>query len=248
MSGFRRSIFIGYDPREHDAYAACEWSLRRLMGQLPPIQINALVLQDLRARGLYRRPTQQRPGVDRPVLFDVISDHAMATEFAISRFLIGQLAGQGYAVFMDCDMLVRANLHRLFDFCEKDNSKAVWCVKHRHEPACGLKMDGQIQSAYSRKNWSSVMVWNVDHEANKSLTLEMINALPGRDLHRFCWLDESEIGELPVEWNWLVGHSPAVESPKIVHFTDGIPSMRGFENSIYADEWRAARNASVNPA
>lgn len=244
----RETVFIGYEPREHDAFAACRYSLVAQMGPQPPIRVRGLVLDNLRSRGIYYRPTEMRPGVDRPVLFDVISDHPMATEFAISRFLIGHLAGEGYAVFMDCDMLLRANIRRLFEFCQKDRSKAVWCVKHNHNPSETVKMDGQVQSAYSRKNWTSVMVWNVEHEANKSLTVEMINSLPGRDLHRFCWLDDSEIGELDVSWNWLAGVSPPVVSPNIVHFTNGIPSMRGFENAPFADEWRAARNAAAFPA
>lgn len=248
MSGYRETVFIGYDPREHDAYDACRYSLYEHMGPLPPVRIRGLVLDRLKERGLYYRPTETRPGVDRPVLFDVISEHPMATEFAISRFLIGHLAQQGYAIFMDCDMLVRANIRRLFEFCQKDSSKAVWCVKHNHQPKDGVKMDGQVQSAYSRKNWTSVMVWNVDHESNRLLTVEKINSLPGRDLHAFCWLKDEEIGELDVEWNWLVGVSPPVMSPKIVHFTNGIPSMRGFEEQPFADEWRHARNASVKPA
>ena len=248
MSGYRETVFIGYEPREHDAFAVCRHSLVRHMGPTPPIRVRGLVLDRLRERGLYYRPTELRPGVDRPVLFDVISDHPMATEFAISRFLIGHLAGEGYAAFMDCDMLVRDNIRRLFEFCQKDRSKAVWCVKHDHAPAEAVKMDGQVQSAYSRKNWTSVMVWNVDHEANRSLTVEMINALPGRDLHRLCWLDDSEIGDLDVAWNWLAGVSASLASPKIVHFTNGIPSMRGFENAPFADEWVAARNASAQPA
>ena len=248
MSGYRETVFIGYDPREHDAFAACRYSLVSHMGPTPPIRVRGLVLDRLKERGLYYRPTETRTGVDRPVLFDVISDHPMATEFAISRFLIGHLAQEGYAVFMDCDMLVRANIRRLFEFCQKDRSKAVWCVKHDHRPSETVKMDGQVQSAYSRKNWTSVMVWNVDHEANRLLTVEMINSLPGRDLHRLCWLDDSEIGDLGVEWNWLAGVSPEIESPNIVHFTNGIPSMRGFENSPFADEWRKARNAAAGPA
>jgi hypothetical protein len=33
------------------------------------------------------------------------------------------------------------------------------------------------------------MVFNCDHPANRALTLDLINTVPGRDLHRFCWLD-----------------------------------------------------------
>lgn len=239
----RQSVYIGFEPRETDAFAVCRSSLKKHAGRLPPLTVHGLVLDDLRRAGLYYRPTERRPGVDRPVLYDVISEHAMATEFAISRFLIGHLAGEGYAMFMDCDMLVRSNVRKLFDFCQKDRKKAVWCVKHNHAPSGATKMDGQVQSAYSRKNWSSVMVWNTDHAANKRLTVEMINSLPGRDLHRFCWLQDDEIGELGPEWNYLIGESAHMDDPKIAHFTLGVPTMRGYENSQFADEWRAELNS-----
>lgn len=81
-------------------------------------------------------------------------------------------------------------------------------------------------------------MFNVAHDANKAITLEMLNALPGRDLHRFCWLEDDEIGELGPEWNYLVGHSQA-DKPHLVHFTDGIPSMAGYEDCEFADEYRA---------
>jgi lipopolysaccharide biosynthesis glycosyltransferase len=167
----------------------------------------------------------------------------MATEFAISRFLVPHLAKSGWALFMDCDMLVRADLMELFALA--DPSKAVMCVKHRHVPPPGLKMDGQEQTRYARKNWSSVMLLNRDHPANKRLTVEMINSVPGRDLHRFCWLEDDKIGELPPEWNFLVGHTklPRGKSPKIVHFTEGTPAMAGYENVEFADEFWAQLQA-----
>jgi hypothetical protein len=100
-------------------------------------------------------------------------------------------------------------------------------------------MDGQRQDAYPRKNWSSVMAINCDHEANQALTLEMVNTLPGRDLHRLCWLNDDEIGELEPKWNYLLGEMPAIADPAIVHFTLGGPWFDAFKNIPYADEWRA---------
>jgi hypothetical protein len=111
-------------------------------------------------------------------------------------------------------------------------------VKHDHQPQSGMKMDGQIQTSYARKNWSSVCAFNCDHPANKALTFNLVNSVPGRDLHRFCWLKDGEIGELPAEWNWLVGHSDPAVDPALVHFTDGIPTMPGYEDCAFADEWR----------
>ena len=174
-------------------------------------------------------------------MWDPISEAPMSTEFAISRFLTPLLAKQmygekaGWALFMDCDVLARCNITELFELADK--KYAVMCVKHNHKPLEGQKMDGVAQVQYARKNWSSVMLFNCDHPANDKLTVEMINSVPGRDLHRFCWLEDDEIGSLGVEWNYLVGHSPSGVNPKLVHFTDGVPTMPGYENVEYAREF-----------
>jgi hypothetical protein len=74
------------------------------------------------------------------------------------------------------------------------------------------------------------------------LSPDLVNSIPGRDLHGFSWLSDDLIGELPAEWNWLVGISDPAIDPAIAHFTDGIPTMPGFENCAYADEWREELN------
>jgi lipopolysaccharide biosynthesis glycosyltransferase len=166
----------------------------------------------------------------------VISDAPMSTEFAISRFLVPHLAHDGWALFLDADMLALGDLAQLFDAA--DERFAIMCVKHDYAPTATMKMDGQQQTLYARKNWSSLMLFNCDHPANAALTVEMINTLPGRDLHRFCWLDDSLIGALDPKWNWLVGHSSPEIEPAIVHFTEGGPWFPGFENVPYANAWR----------
>jgi hypothetical protein len=228
------AIYVGFDPREVSAFDVAVTSIKKYITQ--PIPVGGLVLDDLRQRNLYWRPTERRLGK----LYDVISEHEMATEFAVSRFLVPHLAENGWAMFMDSDMLLRSNIARAFE--KLDGGKAVYCVKHDHVPDYILKMDGQVQSQYQRKNWSSFMIFNCDHESNKVLTPEFVNRLPGRDLHRFCWLKDDEIGELPVEWNWLVGHSDERVIPKNVHFTDGGPWFDAFQNVPYADEWRRTLN------
>jgi lipopolysaccharide biosynthesis glycosyltransferase len=181
---------------------------------------------------LYWRPTMRRGHQ----LWDAISKAPMATEFAISRFLVPHLANTGWALFMDCDVLVRRPLDDIFALA--DPRYAVMCVKHVHEPVATLKMDGQVQTRYPRKNWSSVMAFNCDHPSNRALTLDLINTAPGRDLHRFCWLNDDEIGALPPEWNWLVGHSDPALDPAIVHYTTGSPRLSGAHISLpFADEW-----------
>lgn len=249
-----RSIWIGYDPREVSAFAVARNSIKRRL--TVPIPIRGLILDDLMSRGLYTRDTRVNKFLDGRNedgsvrighrLWDVISEHPMATEFAISRFLVPHLVREHtwhgknsrWAVFMDCDMMARTNLDLLFS--QADDRYAVMVVKHDFNPSAKTKMDGQVQSKYARKNWSSVMLFNVDHPANAALTPNLVNGLPGRDLHRFCWLDDDEIGELHYRWNYLVGFHKPVEGvePAIVHFTDGIPTMVGYEDCEYADEWR----------
>lgn len=227
-------VFVGFDPREADAYAVCRHSLARRSSR--PVSINGIVLDRLKACGLYTRQMEIRRGTE-PVMWDVISDAPMATQHAVARFLIGELAGEGWAVFMDGDILCRGDICALFDHL--DDRFALYCVKHDHTPTDCTKMDGQIQTAYPRKNWSSVFALNTRHPANRELNVRMINSLPGRDLHAFKWLDDSLIGSLGVEWNYLVGVSPKIADPKLVHFTLGVPSMPGYAKCEYADEWRA---------
>jgi hypothetical protein len=238
----QRIIYIGWDPREASAFAVARHSIRRHLTQ--PIPIRGLILDELVDQGFYTRPTKTKiNGEGRIEMVDVLSarpdyDGRIATQHANARFLVPHLAKTGWALFMDGDMLVRGNLARMFDGL--DESKAVYCVKHNHVPTTGIKMDGQVQVAYSRKNWSSFIVFNCDHPANKALTLDLANTVPGRDLHALCWLEEDNlIGELDVKWNWLAGHSDPAVDPVVVHHTEGVPDMPGFENAPFADEWRA---------
>ncbi len=229
------NYFMGYDTKESEAFSVALHSVRSLQ---PSIKVNALHLPTLRDIGLYTRPTSTKDGR----LWDDISEAYMSTEHANSRFLVPFLAkgrANKWALFTDCDIVVRRSIADIFDLAI--DKYAVMVVKHNYAPAQGVKMDGQSQQPYSRKNWSSVMLFNTEHPANQRLTLEMVNTLPGRDLHRFCWLEDSEIGELPPEWNWLVGHSSPRIDPAIVHYTEGLPSMRGYETCAFADLWFGTR-------
>jgi|SRR5262245_44432233 len=233
------SIWIGYDPRPTQvaAFAIARYSISRFNRYIP---IQGLILDELRKAGLYYRP-EKSIGDQK---WDMISDAPVSTEFSISRFLVPILAKQGWALFCDPDVLFRANVTRLFDLGQRE--KAVMCVHHNYEQVEGLKMDGKIQTAYPRKNWSSVMLFNCDHPSNRRLTVEMINTVPGRDLHRFCWLEDHEIGELPPEWNYCPGLSKLNgKSPSVVHFTSGLPNVPGYEDQEYADEWQECLPCAV---
>jgi hypothetical protein len=230
-----KTIWIGHDPREQDAFQVAVESIRAHLSE--PIEICAMALPVLFGHGLYQRPTCRRDGR----LWDVISDAPMSTEFAISRFFVPLIA-QSYcqqpsdlALFIDCDMLARADLAELFALA--DPTKAIQVVKHDYQPAEATKMDGQVQLAYPRKNWSSVMLWNLRHPANRALTIAKLNTWAGRALHGFQWLDDSFIGELPAEWNHLVGVYPENPDAKLVHFTLGVPTMEGYADCEHAPEW-----------
>lgn len=232
-----RSVFIGFDPREADAFAVCRHSIRsRFDGP-----VHGLDLEELRDRGLYTRQTERRAGR----LWDTVSGAHMATEFAISRFLVPYLAKErgytGWALFVDCDFLFLESVDHLFDLC--DDRYAVMCVQHEYAASVEKKMDGQENTTYPRKNWSSLMLFNLEHPSNHNLTVDLVNTVPGRELHRFCWLDDDEIGELPAGWNWLVGEYPPIGEPKAIHYTLGVPSMQGYEQSDYAKVyWRELRS------
>jgi lipopolysaccharide biosynthesis glycosyltransferase len=228
------TLFIGYDPREDEAYRVCVHSIQRHAKQ--PVEIVPLILPDLRARGLYTRPIEKRGAQ----MWDTISDAPMSTEFAISRFLLPHLTQKPWAIFCDCDFLWRADPAELFAL--RDDSKALQCVQHDHRPPETVKMDDCAQVQYSRKNWSSLMMWNLRHPAHKALTVEAINTVPGRDLHRFYWLKDAEIGNLDVTWNWLEGTYPTSLNPKVIHYTRGGAWFDHWKHVDFAQEWLDERD------
>jgi lipopolysaccharide biosynthesis glycosyltransferase len=147
---------------------------------------------------------------------------------------------------MDCDVLIRSDLVELFALA--DQKKALQCVQHQQEGGGTTKMDGQTQTFYARKNWSSVMLLNLWHPAMRTLTLQKLNTWTGRALHGFNWLDDQFVGEIPHEWNHLVGVDAPDPDAKIVHFTLGIPSMPGYQSCEHSAEWWKYRKALGQPA
>lgn len=225
------NAYIGFDPRWPMAFAVTIRSLFEKSSIAFPI--HPILLPQLQGLNIYDRPMHVRDGQ----LFDNISDAPMATEFAISRFFIPHLSGyKGWSLFCDSDFLFRTDVAELFALA--DDKYAVMCVKHEYEPLEDTKMDGQLQTLYKRKNWSSLMLINNAHPKNKVLEPQLLNKLPGRDLHAFNWLEDDEIGELSPRWNWLEGHSDKALDPHAVHFTRGTPDIKGYENAPFADEWR----------
>ena len=215
-------IFIGWDSREPDAYTVAEYSLRKRASV--PLEIFPLKQEELRAAGHYWRAL----------------DPLASTEFTYTRFLTPFLAQfQGRAIFCDCDFLWLADIAELLDLVEP--AKAVSCVQHRYEPTDKVKMDGAAQTQYPRKNWSSLMVFNCEHPSVRKLTVEAVNAATPAYLHRMQWADDTEIGDLPVAWNWLEGWNavPETGTPKAIHFTRGGPWFEAWKAVQYAALWEA---------
>ena len=223
-------IFIGWDSREDIAYQVCKRSLE--MHSSIPLDIIPLKQDELRSRGLYWREP----------------DTLSSTEFSFTRFLTPYLAGyRGWAVFVDCDFLFRKDIAGLLDY--RDPSKALYCVQHDYRPAESTKMDGQIQTQYPRKNWSSFMLINCAHEQVHALTPDAVNTNSGLYLHRFNWLTDKAIGALPVTWNYLEGwHSSAdCADPIAVHFTRGGPWFKHYSDVEFGDEWLATEETVSAP-
>lgn len=217
-------IFIGWDSREAVAFDVCRASIIKHVSGATSIR--PLNQRALRAAGLYWRER----------------DPLASTEFTYTRFLVPyQQAFRGWALFCDCDILFRADVSELFALA--DASKAVLVVKHDHRPTATTKMGQALQTAYPRKNWSSVVLWNCGHPANRVLSPTTVNSRSGAYLHRFQWLSDGMIGELPLAWNYLVGYNTLaqVPDPKAVHFTEGIPGIHpGHEGDEFAGEWLQA--------
>ncbi len=215
-------VFIGYDPNETVAYHTLAHSILRRAS----IPVSVAPLMQSQLKGIYTRPRGPTE----------------STEFSLTRFLVPHLSGyRGWSLFMDCDMLCRADIAELAAYIDRAADKAVLVCKHDYVPKTERKFLDQVQTKYPRKNWSSLMLFN--NERCRGLTPDYVNSASGLELHRFAWAEDARIGELPLEWNWLVGeyaHNPAA---KIVHYTLGGPYFDDYRGCDYAEEWFAERGA-----
>jgi hypothetical protein len=216
----RARVFIGFDSKEVVATHVLAQSI--LEKSSIPVEFVPIVLSQL--GGVFTR--------ERNAL--------QTTEFSFSRFLVPALSDfQGWSLFMDCDMLMRADIAELWAL--RDETKAVMCVQHDYQPKVDTKFLGQVQTKYEKKNWSSVLLFN--NARCRALTPDYVNTATGLQLHQFKWLEsDDEIGKLPPAWNWLVNeydHDPAAKN---VHFTDGGPYFDEYKDDDYAEEWFAMRD------
>ena len=156
--------------------------------------------------------------------------------FIYSRFLTPYLNNfKGWAIFADGDMICQADIKELWDL--RDESKALFVVKHDYKTKASQKYLGNINENYPRKNWSSLILWNCGHPKHKILTPDFVANQTGQFLHRFSWLDNDDIGDLSKEWNWLAIEYPINHSAKIIHYTLGTPCFKEYKNTDMADIW-----------
>lgn len=152
--------------------------------------------------------------------------------FTLARFRIPEMVSyHGWAIWADgSDMICLADIAELWAM--REIGKAVMVVKHNYKTKHPIKYLGQKNEDYPRKNWSSLMLINCNHFAWRHT-----EGLSGKSLHRFEFLPDTAIGELPVEWNWLDEFGPN-DSAKIIHHTIGLPVWRPYDQWWCADQWR----------
>ena len=211
-------IFIGYDPREAIAYHVCANSIIRQASH--PVAIIPLALN------LFKDYTETHTDG--------------SNQFIYSRFLVPHLMGyQGHAIFIDGDMIVRGDIVELWNLANPYMDVQV--VKHDYKTRMPVKYLGAKNEDYPRKNWSSVILWNCNSWTNRRLTPDFIEQASGAELHRFTWIPDDRIGELPPEWNWLPDEYGPNHDAKLLHYTLGTPCFHEFATTPQGDEWHKER-------
>lgn len=207
-------IYIGYDTRERIAWHVLAHSI---------IQRSSLPVALIPVGNTV---------TPRPIWWREKGPHD-STEFSNARFAVPALAAyEGWAIFMDCDMLCMGDIADLWS--QRRDEYAVMVVKHDHKPKERRKFLGAEQTVYPYKNWSSLMLVNCAHPHCRALTPEYINAAPGLDLHGFAWTTPDAVGEISGLWNVLTtGHGkvdllhPELPRPggdiRHIHYTRGGP-------------------------
>lgn len=209
------NVFIGYDSKEKAAFSTLSYSI--LKNSTKPVAITPIYLPNIKDDFIRSR------------------DNLSSTEFSFSRFMVPYLMNyQGWALFMDCDMLMKADISELWRM--RDDRYAVQVCQHDYCPKSTTKFLNQTQTVYPKKNWSSFMLMNCSKCT--WLTPDYVNSASGLELHQFKWLlNDQQIGALPLEWNWLAGEYDHKEDVKNVHFTEGGPWFDDYKETDYADEW-----------
>ena len=207
-------IFIGFDDKEAVVFHTCVQSI--IEKSKVPVSIHPLNLQ------MFQNYKE--------------THNDGSNNFIYSRFLVPYLNNfKGKALFLDGDMIVNDDVSKLFDHFKEEY--AVQVVKHDYKTKFPIKYLGHKNDDYPKKNWSSVILFNCAHPKNQILTPQLIETAKGSYLHRFSWLDENEVGEIPHEWNYLVLEYPETSEAKIFHYTVGAPCFEDFNYGKEAKIW-----------
>lgn len=149
------------------------------------------------------------------VLSQVPLERRGLTEFTYSRFLTPYLSNyEGWSLFLDADILVKGDIAELFALANDKYTVMVSKNEHKFE-------------------WASVMLFN--NAKCGILTPEYIENAKG--LHSIEWANDDEIGDLPREWNHLVGYDEPKEA-KLIHYTQGTPYSEETDTCEYAVDWK----------
>ena len=216
-------IYVGFDPRESVVYHTFIQSL--IEKSTLPIEITPLAVSTL---NFYEESHQDK-----------------SNDFVYSRFLTPFMSNfEGWSIYVDGDMICQADIKELLTL--RDDTKAVQVVKHDYKTKAENKYLDNKNDNYPRKNWSSVILWNCSHPKHKILTPEFINKQTGKFLHRFSWLEDEEIGELPIEWNWLAIEYPENPLAKLIHYTLGAPCFKEYRETSMAENWLKMQKRTFN--
>lgn len=212
-------IYIGYDPREAIAYHVCVQSIIETCSRPDLLEFHPI-------RG------ERRDG---------------SNDFIYERFLVPHRQRfLGHAIFMDGDMIVRDDICELWAM--REVSLGVQVVQHAdYATKYPTKYLGNVNEDYPRKNWSSVILWNCNYTPNRILTPEYVKRRTGKHLHRFEWLKDNQIGELPEEWNRLVLEQNVRPLDKLLHYTIGIPGLADYQYCDHSDEWWSVYRRALTP-
>lgn len=229
MSGMI-NLYVGFDPRTEIGYHTFVSSVLHCTS----VPVGIVPLDQTMLRSVWK--AGHRDG---------------SNAFTYLRFLVPFLNSfSGWAVFADgSDMVMRGDLAELWEL--RNHHKAVQVVKHHYSTKHPKKYVGTAMEAvnedYDRKNWSSLMLINCSHFSWRDLTPELVGGgMPGEDLQSFKFIrTPQQLGELPLEWNWLVDEYGENPHAKLLHWTTGIPAFPQYTNAPMADVWaRAALQAT----
>lgn len=201
-------IFIGYDERQPLSFTVLAQSIIAQASE--PVSIIPLKLSALPIK---------RAGL---------------TPFTFSRFLVPYLCNfRGYALFLDVDIVINGDICQLFklhNHQDQDGEDGLEAIIHG-EQDCAV----WVSKNEHKFEWASVILFKNCHESNKKLTPEFIET--HNDLHRIGWCKPEDVGDLPREWNHLVGYDKPNENAKLIHYTQGIPAYPETIECEHSELW-----------